>query len=169
MDVERQLLCVCLQELEEFWPFKALLTELTRRLSYCVKAELIPLMEVAGVMEVSSSCHDPCFSFNMFNCKLYVFSSSPQSRAKQLYNAGYKTLAHLANADPAVLCRTIDNLYKKQANLMVASAKVSVLLLLCVRVSRDLNLDVETPSRASGFTQHAVQSLAHSGSLSSQL
>lgn len=40
------------QELEEFWPFKALLTELTRRLSYCVRAELIPLMEVAGVMEV---------------------------------------------------------------------------------------------------------------------
>lgn len=41
------------QELEEFWPFKALLTELTRKLSYCVRAELIPLMEVAGVMEVS--------------------------------------------------------------------------------------------------------------------
>uniref|UniRef100_A0A3P8UCB9 Helicase, POLQ like n=1 Tax=Amphiprion percula TaxID=161767 RepID=A0A3P8UCB9_AMPPE len=32
-----------LQELEELWPFRALLTELTRRLSYCV----------AGVMEVS--------------------------------------------------------------------------------------------------------------------
>lgn len=46
--------CVCVthQELEEFWPFKALLTELTRRLSYCVTAELVPLMEVAGVMEV---------------------------------------------------------------------------------------------------------------------
>ena len=40
------------QELEEFWPFKALLSELTRRLTYCVKAELIPLMEVTGVMEV---------------------------------------------------------------------------------------------------------------------
>lgn len=45
--------CTRVQELEEFWPFRALLTELTRRLSYCVKAELIPLMEVAGVMEVS--------------------------------------------------------------------------------------------------------------------
>lgn len=43
---------LCDQELEEFWPFKALLTELTRRLTYCVRAELIPLMEVAGVMEV---------------------------------------------------------------------------------------------------------------------
>uniref|UniRef100_A0A8C6KLH9 Helicase, POLQ like n=1 Tax=Nothobranchius furzeri TaxID=105023 RepID=A0A8C6KLH9_NOTFU len=93
--------CSCVlhftEELEEFWPFKALLTELTRRLTYCVKAELIPLMEVSGVME---------------------------SRAKQLYNAGYKTLTHLANADPAVLCRTIENLFKKQANLMVASAKM---------------------------------------------
>lgn len=49
-----------------------------------------------------------------------------QSRAKQLYNAGYKTLTHLANADPAVLSKTIENLYKKQADQIVASAKVSV-------------------------------------------
>ncbi|CAK6983419.1 helicase POLQ-like [Scomber scombrus] len=93
--------CSCVlhftEELEEFWPFRALLTELTRRLSYCVQAELIPLMEVVGVME---------------------------SRAKQLYNAGYKTLTHLANADPAVLSKTIENLHKKQANLIVASAKM---------------------------------------------
>ncbi|KAF7648005.1 hypothetical protein LDENG_00163460 [Lucifuga dentata] len=93
--------CSCVlhftEELEEFWPFKALLTELLRRLSYCVQAELIPLMEVAGVME---------------------------SRAKQLYSAGYKTLAHLANADPRVLAKTIENLYQKQANLIVASAKM---------------------------------------------
>ncbi|XP_041815866.1 helicase POLQ-like isoform X2 [Chelmon rostratus] len=95
--------CSCVfhftEELEEFWPFKALLTELTRRLSYCVKAELVPLMEVAGVTE---------------------------SRAKQLYNAGYKTPTHLANADPAVLSRTIEHLYKKQANQIVASAKMLV-------------------------------------------
>uniref|UniRef100_A0A3B5MDS3 Helicase, POLQ like n=1 Tax=Xiphophorus couchianus TaxID=32473 RepID=A0A3B5MDS3_9TELE len=93
--------CCCVlhftEELEELWPFKALLLELTRRLSYCVKAELIPLMEVAGVLEF---------------------------RAKQLYNAGYRTLTHLANADPAVLCGTLEHLYQKQANLMVASAKM---------------------------------------------
>ncbi|TSP09048.1 Helicase POLQ-like [Bagarius yarrelli] len=93
--------CSCVlhftEELEEFWAYKALLTELTRRLTYCVQAELIPLMEVAGVMEF---------------------------RAKQLYNAGYKSLAHLANADPSLLMKTVENLYKKQANQIVASAKM---------------------------------------------
>ncbi|KAF4077525.1 hypothetical protein AMELA_G00209220 [Ameiurus melas] len=93
--------CSCVlhftEELEEFWAYKALLTELTRRLTYCVQADLIPLMEVAGVMEF---------------------------RAKQLYNAGYKTLPHLANADPNVLVKTVEHLYKRQANQIVASAKM---------------------------------------------
>ncbi|XP_026995909.1 helicase POLQ-like isoform X1 [Tachysurus fulvidraco] len=93
--------CSCVlhftEELEEFWAYKALLTELTRRLTYCVQAELIPLMEVTGVMEF---------------------------RAKQLYNAGYKSLAHLANADPNVLVKTVENLFKRQANQIVASAKM---------------------------------------------
>ena len=43
------------QEFEEFWPFKSLLAELSKRLSYCVTAELVPLMEVAGVLEVSTT------------------------------------------------------------------------------------------------------------------
>ncbi|MEQ2218861.1 hypothetical protein XENOCAPTIV_009097 [Xenoophorus captivus] len=120
--------CSC--ELEEFWPYKALLMELTRRLSYCVKAELIPLMEVAGVLEVRSCCCVWRF-VQRFVLDPFHQCSSVQFRAKQLYNAGYKTLTHLANADPAVLCRTIENLFKKQAHLMVASAKVSV---LCVPI-----------------------------------
>uniref|UniRef100_A0AAR2K3M1 Helicase, POLQ like n=1 Tax=Pygocentrus nattereri TaxID=42514 RepID=A0AAR2K3M1_PYGNA len=45
--------CSCVlhftEELEEFWAYKALLTELTRRLTYCVQTELIPLMEVTHV------------------------------------------------------------------------------------------------------------------------
>ncbi|XP_030625638.1 helicase POLQ-like [Chanos chanos] len=93
--------CSCVlhftEELEEFWAYKTLLAELIRKLTYCVQAELIPLMEVAGVME---------------------------ARAKQLYNAGYKTLSHLANADPNVLVNTVENLYKRQANQIVASAKM---------------------------------------------
>ncbi|XP_029799776.1 helicase POLQ-like isoform X4 [Suricata suricatta] len=85
------------EELEEFWVYKALLVELTKKLTYCVKAELIPLMEVTGVLE---------------------------GRAKQLYNAGYKSLTHLANADPEVLIRTIDHLSRRQAKQIVSSAKM---------------------------------------------
>uniref|UniRef100_A0A5F9DDR3 Helicase POLQ-like n=1 Tax=Oryctolagus cuniculus TaxID=9986 RepID=A0A5F9DDR3_RABIT len=86
------------EELEEFWVYRALLVELIKKLTYCVKAELIPLMEVTGVQE---------------------------GRAKQLYNAGYKSLTHLANADPEVLIRTIDHLSRRQAKQIVSSAKVS--------------------------------------------
>ncbi|XP_075277254.1 helicase POLQ-like isoform X1 [Opisthocomus hoazin] len=85
------------EELEEFWVYKALLTELTKRLTYCVKTELIPLMEVAGVLE---------------------------ARAKQLYNAGYKTSAHLANANPETLVKMIEHLSRHQAKQIVSSAKM---------------------------------------------
>ncbi|KAM5194262.1 helicase POLQ-like isoform 2-T2 [Mantella aurantiaca] len=85
------------EELDEFWAYKALLQDLTKKLSYCVKTELIPLMEVAGVLE---------------------------ARAKQLYNAGYTTLAHLANADPQVMVKTIEHLSKRQANQIINSAKM---------------------------------------------
>ncbi|XP_051822196.1 helicase POLQ-like [Antechinus flavipes] len=93
--------CSCVlhfcEELEEFWVYRALLTELTKKLSYCVKADLVPLMEITGVLE---------------------------SRAKQLYDAGYKTVAHLANADPEVLIRTINHLSRRQAKQIVSSAKM---------------------------------------------
>ncbi|NXE25192.1 HELQ Helicase, partial [Ardeotis kori] len=85
------------EELEEFWVYKALLKELTKQLTYCVKTELVPLMEVAGVLE---------------------------ARAKQLYNAGYKTLAHLANANPETLVKMIEHLSRRQAKQIVSSAKV---------------------------------------------
>ncbi|KAM6076277.1 helicase POLQ-like isoform 2-T2 [Chlamydotis macqueenii] len=85
------------EELEEFWVYKALLKELTKQLTYCVKRELIPLMEVAGVLE---------------------------ARAKQLYNAGYKTLAHLANANPETLVKMIEHLSRRQAKQIVSSAKM---------------------------------------------
>ncbi|XP_054996817.1 helicase POLQ-like isoform X1 [Sorex araneus] len=85
------------EELEEFWVYRALLVELTKKLTYCVKAELIPLMEVSGVLE---------------------------GRAKQLYSAGYKSLVHLANANPEELIRTIDHLSRRQAKQIVSSAKM---------------------------------------------
>ncbi|NXT74547.1 HELQ Helicase, partial [Zapornia atra] len=85
------------EELDEFWVYKALLAELTKRLTYCVKTELIPLMEVPGVLE---------------------------ARAKQLYSAGYRTLAHLANANPGELVRMIERLSHRQAKQIVSSAKM---------------------------------------------
>lgn len=48
-----------------------------------------------------------------------------QGRARQLYNAGYKSLMHLANANPEVLIRTVDHLSRRQAKQIVSSAKVS--------------------------------------------
>ncbi|XP_076999078.1 helicase POLQ-like [Tamandua tetradactyla] len=85
------------EELEEFWVYRALFAELTKKLTYCVKAELIPLMEVTGVLE---------------------------GRAKQLHSAGYTSLKHLANANPEVLIKTIDHLSRRQAKQIVSSAKM---------------------------------------------
>eukprot|EP00062_Callorhinchus_milii_P021566 gi/632978417/ref/XP_007905902.1/ PREDICTED: helicase POLQ-like isoform X2 [Callorhinchus milii] len=85
------------EELEEFWAYRSLFKELTHKLSFCVKTELVPLMEVSGVME---------------------------GRACQLYNAGYKSLCHLANANPEVLVKTIEHLSRRQAKQIVFSAKM---------------------------------------------
>lgn len=59
-----------IKELDEFWAYKALLQDLTKKLSYCVKAELIPLMEVAGVLEVSKKkfCSKDNPIFSSANC-----------------------------------------------------------------------------------------------------
>ncbi|KAG8454330.1 hypothetical protein GDO86_000826 [Hymenochirus boettgeri] len=85
------------EELDEFWAYKSLLQEVTKKLTYCVKSELIPLMEVAGVLE---------------------------ARAKQLYNAGYTSLAHLANADNELMVKVIENLSRHQAKQIIFSAKM---------------------------------------------
>ncbi|XP_066488881.1 helicase POLQ-like [Tiliqua scincoides] len=47
-----------------------------------------------------------------------------EARAKQLYNSGYKTLAHLANANPEVLVKSIEHLSRGQARRIVSSAKM---------------------------------------------
>ncbi|XP_069486485.1 helicase POLQ-like isoform X2 [Ambystoma mexicanum] len=85
------------EELDEFWCYKALLMEVTKKLTYCVKTELIPLMEVTGVLE---------------------------ARAKQLYNAGYTSLAHLANADPETMVKVMEHMSRRQAKQIVSSAKM---------------------------------------------
>ncbi|XP_030674940.1 helicase POLQ-like isoform X4 [Nomascus leucogenys] len=103
------------EELEEFWVYRALLVELTKKLTYCVKAELIPLMEVTGVLE---------------------------GRAKQLHSAGYKSLMHLANANPEVLVRTIDHLSRRQAKQIVSSAKILFKLQASWPISKMINFKI---------------------------
>ncbi|XP_059821307.1 helicase POLQ-like isoform X1 [Hypanus sabinus] len=85
------------EELEEFWAYRALFTNLTQKLSYCVKPELIPLMEISGVQE---------------------------ARARQLYNAGYKSLSYLANVSPETLVKSVEHMSRRQANQIVSSAKM---------------------------------------------
>lgn len=63
--------------------------------------------------------------FLILNSHPTDFCNTFQGRAKQLYNAGYKSLMHLANANPEVLIRTIDHLSRRQAKQIVSSAKVS--------------------------------------------
>ncbi|XP_028929036.1 helicase POLQ-like isoform X1 [Ornithorhynchus anatinus] len=85
------------EELEEFWVYRGLFAELTKKLTFCVRTELIPLMEVAGVLK---------------------------ARAEQLHGAGYRSLAHLANADPGVLVSTVDRLSRHQARQIISSAQM---------------------------------------------
>ncbi|KAK7867975.1 hypothetical protein R5R35_014759 [Gryllus longicercus] len=88
------------EELKEFWAFKELLGDLTRRLSHCCSADLVQLMELPAVKT---------------------------GRARQLYNAGYKTLIDIANANANDLVSSIDHLPRKIATRIIAAAKLLLL------------------------------------------
>ncbi|KAK6628654.1 hypothetical protein RUM43_002469 [Polyplax serrata] len=85
------------EELEEFWSFKSLLTDFCPQLAHCCSAELLPLMDLPAVK---------------------------RGRAKQLYEAGYKTLHILAVTEPNNLVQTIDHLSLRVASQIVAAAKL---------------------------------------------
>ncbi|KAH3855655.1 hypothetical protein DPMN_098225 [Dreissena polymorpha] len=84
-------------ELEEFWAYQDLLGNFVKRLSYCVTAELIPLMEIPGI-------------------KL--------GRARMMFAAGYKTLSSVASASPDELVKAVQFMPRKVARQVVASAKL---------------------------------------------
>ena len=62
----------------------------------------------------------------LFNLKIcYVIGYFTfQARAKQLYTSGYKSLSHIAHADPVNIVKHIKLISKKAATQIVTSAKV---------------------------------------------
>uniref|UniRef100_A0A336LTU1 CSON004458 protein n=1 Tax=Culicoides sonorensis TaxID=179676 RepID=A0A336LTU1_CULSO len=88
------------EEIEEFWHFKQLFETLSKRIGYCCTAELLPLMELPSVKV---------------------------ARAKQMYNAGYKTLEQLASAVPADLVQNIEHMGFKVAKQLISAAKAILL------------------------------------------
>ncbi|KAG8303434.1 helicase POLQ-like [Homalodisca vitripennis] len=82
------------------WCFKLLLSEMSSRLTHCCTLELLPLMELPAV-------------------KI--------GRAKQLYNAGFKTLNILAKTDPKTLVQAVDHMPQRIAHQIIAAAKLMLL------------------------------------------
>uniref|UniRef100_A0A6E8WA03 Helicase POLQ-like n=1 Tax=Anopheles coluzzii TaxID=1518534 RepID=A0A6E8WA03_ANOCL len=93
------LLRMC-EEIPELWAFKHLLTGMTERLTHYCKLELLPLLTLPSV-------------------KL--------GRARQLFRAGYTTLASIARATSRELVETIEHLNYRAASQLILSAKAKLL------------------------------------------
>ncbi|XP_034193308.2 mutagen-sensitive 301 [Osmia lignaria lignaria] len=88
------------QELNEFWAFQDLLNTFSKKLSYCCPSELEALMDLPSV-------------------KI--------GRARQLYNAGFKTVQCIAKVQPKDLQDKIQYLSKKVATQIIEAAKMIIL------------------------------------------
>ncbi|XP_066932917.1 helicase POLQ-like [Clytia hemisphaerica] len=84
-------------EIPEFWTLKLLFQDLVSHLTNTGDVDLLPLMEIPGVK---------------------------QARARQLFKKGYHSLKDLASAEVGKLCQEIEFLPRKQANLIISSAKM---------------------------------------------
>uniref|UniRef100_A0A182Q219 Helicase POLQ-like n=1 Tax=Anopheles farauti TaxID=69004 RepID=A0A182Q219_9DIPT len=93
------LLRMC-EEIPDLWAFKHLLTGMTERLTHYCTLELLPLLQLPSV-------------------KL--------GRARQLFRAGYTTLASIARATSKELVETIEHLNYRAANQLILSAKAKLL------------------------------------------
>lgn len=88
------------EEFPEFWAYRDLMPSFVQRLSYCVTAELIPLMELPSVK---------------------------RGRARQLYQAGFRNLTDIARANSKDLVEKIDHLPLRVASQIISAAKLTLL------------------------------------------
>ncbi|XP_057323596.1 helicase POLQ-like isoform X4 [Microplitis mediator] len=85
------------EELPEFWAFTELFKTFYKKLVYNCSVELESFMELPAVKA---------------------------ARAKQIYNAGYKTLQSIASADPKEFQKNINHLSRKDAERITVAAKI---------------------------------------------
>ncbi|XP_065080244.1 helicase POLQ-like isoform X2 [Ochlerotatus camptorhynchus] len=88
------------EELPELWAFKLLLLTMVQRLSHCCTTELLPLMELPAVKV---------------------------GRAKQLYRAGFTSLALIAKAKSRDLVESVEHMSYRTANQLILSAKAKLM------------------------------------------
>lgn len=105
------------EQLEEFWAYSHLLKGMSQRLSHCCVRELVPLMELPAVKQVITLQKTIIIELHHVNL---------QSRAKQLYNAGFKTLQSIAKANANDLVEKIEFMSKRVANQLIAASKVEM-------------------------------------------
>ena len=93
--------CACLvkfsEQIEHLWPLYHLLPNLVQRVAYAAKPELVALMQLSGV---------------------------GQGRARQLLEAGFVCVKEIARADPTQLVQRLQQVNKRQARQIIASAKL---------------------------------------------
>lgn len=85
-----------IEELNELWGLRQLLNRVCSQLSLCANPDLIPLLQLPYVKT---------------------------GRAKQLFNAGFKTLEDIAVAKPSQLRNCFDKIHMKACSDMIKYAK----------------------------------------------
>lgn len=107
------------------WGIKVVIKQLVARIWYGVREELTPLMEIPGVKQVCCIKKTITELRRMYSFGVYFMTNLSitivmvKGRARQLYQAGYTTVAELAAAEPRTLCKETEKLFLNQATDIV--------------------------------------------------